>query len=100
MATTTAVVIDRSGPAVRAALGRHAPEDCARFESEFRLALRRADDDLDLAPVERVLRRWHALATMAANPLTAEERDQVARAKAGDVTGLRQRADDGTWVTL
>jgi hypothetical protein len=100
MATATAVTIERSGPAVRAALAQHTPPDCARFESELREALHRAQDDLDLAGVEVVLRHWHALATMAANPLSEHELAQIARARAGDVTGLRERRDDGTWVTL
>ena len=97
--TMTAIAIERSGPAIRAALAKHAPEDCARFEAEFRAALGRAADDLDLAAVEAVLARWHALATMAANPLTAEERAQVERAKAGDFTGFYAR-ENGSWVRL
>jgi Family of unknown function (DUF6247) len=60
----------------RAALVEHAPGDEHRFESELRDALGRAADDLDLAGPEAVLTRWHALATMAANPLTADERAQ------------------------
>jgi hypothetical protein len=35
-----------------------------------------------------VLARWHALTTMAANPLTADEQAQPGRARAGDFTGL------------
>lgn len=100
MATVTAVTIERSGPAIRAALARYAPEDCARFEDELRDALHHAEDDLDLTGVEVVVRRWHALATMAANPLDEQELAQVARAKSGDFTGLHQRKDDGTWVTV
>lgn len=100
MATVSTVIIERSGPAVRAALTQHAPQDRARFESELRGALHRAQDDLDLTGVETVLRRWHALATLAANPLSEHELAQIARAWTGDNTGLRERHDDGSWHTL
>lgn len=96
----TAVAIERSGPAIRAALAGHSPEDCARFEAELRAALVRATDDLDLSVVETVLARWHALATMAANPLTAAELAQVERAKAGDSTGLYTHDEHGNWIQL
>jgi hypothetical protein len=100
MTTVTAVVVHRSGPGIRAALAAHAPQDVARFERELRDALHRAETDLDLDRVDRLLGRWHALATLAANPLTEAEQAQLARARAGDVTGLRARRDDGTWTTL
>ena len=100
MASVIVVTIERSGPAIRAALARHAPDDCARFESELSDALHHPEDDLPLSGVDVVLRRWHALATMAANPLSEQELGQLARARAGDFTGLRQRNDDGTWVAL
>ncbi len=100
MATVTSTAIERSGPAIRAALAEHAPQDRERFENELRAALARAADDLDLASVDAVLAHWHALATMAANPLTAEERAQVERAKAGDFTGLYARDEQGNWVRL
>jgi hypothetical protein len=44
-------------------------------------------DDLDLAGPQTVLARWHALATIAANPLTADEQAQLQRAKNRDLTG-------------
>jgi hypothetical protein len=37
---------------------------------------------------------------MAANPLTAAERGQVERAKAGDFTGLYTRNENGNWIQL
>ncbi len=98
--TVKAVAVERSGPAIRAALAEHVPEDCARFEAELRTALARAADDLDLSVVETVLARWHALATMAANPLTAAEEAQVERAKAGDFTGLYTRDEQRNWIQL
>jgi hypothetical protein len=100
MTTVTAVIVDRSGPAIRAALAAHAPQDVARFERELREALHLAETDRDLDRVDRLIRHWHALATLAANPLTEAERAQLTRARAGDVSGLRARRDDGTWATL
>jgi hypothetical protein len=100
MATVTTVLVERSGPAIQAALAEHAPDERGRFEAEFRQALTRAAVDLDLASVDAVLTRWHALATMAANPLTSREHEQLLRAKAGDLSGLRARDEHGTWTTL
>ncbi|MBA2416062.1 MAG: hypothetical protein H0V64_09285 [Geodermatophilaceae bacterium] len=97
MATVTAVAIQRSGPAIRAALAEHGVSgQLERFEDEMRAAA----DELDRAGVDAVLGRWHALATMAANPLTDDEQAQVARAKAGDLAGLRARDEHGNWITL
>jgi hypothetical protein len=100
MRTVTAVVIQRSGPAVRAALAEHAPEDVARFEHEMRESLHHAAKDFDLGGVHRVLARWHASATMAANALTGEESAALQRARAGDVAGLHARDEHGAWTVL
>jgi Family of unknown function (DUF6247) len=100
MTTVISVVIERSGPAIRAALAEHAPGDEHRLERELRDALARAADDLDLAGPMAVLARWHALATMAVNPLAADEHAQLERAKAGDFTGLSARDEHGNWTTL
>ena len=80
-------IVERSGPAVQAALLAHAPERCAEFETELRSVLACAAEDLDLARVDATLARWHAVATMAANPLTDDERQQIERARAGDPAG-------------
>jgi hypothetical protein len=41
--------------------------------------------------------RWHALAaTLAANPITDDERAQVERAKVGDFTGLGPATNTAT----
>ncbi|MGH3911884.1 MAG: DUF6247 family protein [Pseudonocardiaceae bacterium] len=96
----TGIAIEQSGPAICAALTEHAPEDQSRFEAEFRAVLTNAVNDLDLSAVEAVLARWHALATMAANPLTTDERAQLHSAKVGDFTGLYTRDETGTWVRL
>lgn len=101
MTTVTAVAIQRSGPAIRAALAEHGiAGQMERFEVEIRAALARAADDLDVACIDRVLGRWHALATMAANPLSGDEQAQIARAKVGDLAGLRARDEHGNWITL
>jgi hypothetical protein len=43
MTAVTMVAIERTGPAIRAALAAHAPEDEAGFVAELRNALARAD---------------------------------------------------------
>ena len=96
----TMVAIERTGPAIRAAIAVHAPEDEARFVAELRDALTRAARDLDLAGPQAVVCRWHARALMAANPLSADELAQLQRAKSGDLTGLVEHHDDGTTSTL
>jgi hypothetical protein len=98
MATVTMVAVERSGPAIRAALAEHAPDEEARFTNELREALVRAGEDLDLVGPQAVLTRWHALATMAANPLTGDEQAQLARARAGDLAGFSVRDEHGTWT--
>ena len=40
------------------------------------------------------------IAAIRANPLSADEQAQVARAKAGDFTGLLARDEQGNWVRL
>lgn len=95
-------VVERSGPAIRAALLVHAPERCTQFEAEFRSALELAAENLDLSAPQAVLTHWQAVAMMAANPLTDDEREQISRAKAGDVSGLLtwHRDEKGNWVRL
>ena len=89
-------MIERSGPAVWAALLAYAPADeRAQFEAEFRSALALAAKNFDLSGPQAVLTRWHALATMAANPPTAEECEQVERAKVGDYSGLSTLDENG-----
>jgi hypothetical protein len=92
--------VERSGPAIRAALLTYAPGRCAEFEAEFRTALALATDSLDLAGPQAVLKHWQAVAVMAANPLTDEERENLKRARAGDFSGLitRHHDENGNWV--
>jgi Family of unknown function (DUF6247) len=100
MATVTMVAVERTGPAISAALAAHAPDDEPRFVAELRAALAAAGRDLDLTGPQAVLCRWHARAVMAANPLSPDELAQIERAKTGDFTGFSVRRDDGTWTTL
>lgn len=71
-------------------------------ETEFRSALELAAQNLDLSGPHAVLAHWQAVAMMAANPLTDEEREQVERAKAGDFSGLLTWHQDekGSWARL
>lgn len=98
----TPTVVERSGPAIREALLVHAPERCRQFEAEFRSALALAAQNLDLSGPQAVLAHWQAVAMMAANSLTDEERGQIERAKAGDFSGLLSwdQDENGSWVRL
>lgn len=87
--------IERSGPAVRAALARFAPADLAEFEAEFGRAITAAATSLDLATAQEVLNRWWRIAAIQANPLTPTERDQLPRARQGDVASLLSHDDVG-----
>jgi hypothetical protein len=95
---TAATKIERSGPAIRAALAEASPRECAQFEAEFAAALERASAEMDLAPAEDVLDRWWGVAATRTNTLTEAEREQLARAREGDFTGFWERDEGGTWV--
>lgn len=98
--TVATTRIERSGPAIRAALAEVSPEECAEFEAEFAQALMRAGSEFDLVPAEQVLDRWWGIAVIRANPLSEEEQAQVARANTGDFTGLLARDECGNRVRL
>ncbi|MGH3719751.1 MAG: DUF6247 family protein [Pseudonocardiaceae bacterium] len=98
--TVATMKIERSGSAIRAALAEYAPAECARFEAEFQQAAARALETFDVAPLDEMLDQWWGIAAIRANPLSAQEQEQVARAKAGDVTGLFARDEHGNWVRL
>jgi hypothetical protein len=98
--TGTATAVERTGPAILAALRRYAPREAARFESELREALNRAGTDLDVTGVDEVMARWHTRACILANPLTDREQALLRRARAGEFTGLRARDENGGWATL
>lgn len=108
--SVSATKIERSGPAVRAALAELAPEECARFEAEFRSALAASRDDFDGQRVQDVIGRWWARANVLLAPDPIAEATW-GRIKAGDTTDLvsewrpqddgsqhvYRRADDGPW---
>ena len=99
-AMTAATKIERSGPAIRAALAELAPDECAQFETEFQQAAERAGQTFDLAPLEALVDRWWGIAAIRANPLSEQEQAQVDRARAGDFTGLLAHDEQGNWVRL
>jgi ApbE superfamily uncharacterized protein (UPF0280 family) len=98
--TTTTTKIEYSGPTIRAILTATSPAECAQFEAEFAESLARAGAEFDLAPAEAVLGRWWGIAAIRANPLSEEEQAQLARAQAGDFTGLWERDEAGNWAQL
>ncbi|HET9256735.1 MAG TPA: DUF6247 family protein [Pseudonocardiaceae bacterium] len=97
---TAATKIERSGPAIRAALAELSADECAQFGAEFHQALGHAAETFDLAPVDAVLDRWWGIAAIRANPLSEHEQAQVDRAHTGDFTGLLARDEQGNWVRL
>ncbi|MBA2324505.1 MAG: hypothetical protein H0V92_11015 [Pseudonocardiales bacterium] len=98
--TAATMKIERSGPAVRAALARFAPDEVTDFETEFGQAIAAAAASLDLAGPLAVLDRWWGIAAIRANPLSDAERDQLDRARKGDFAGLMTRDEHGDWVRL
>ena len=83
------VRVERSGPAIRAALAEASPDELPEFEAEFRIALAEADDDVDLSRVAAVLDRWWGRAHIRLNPQTPEETAVIERVARGDFRGLR-----------
>jgi len=92
--------IERSGPAIRAALAEFAPDECALFETEFQRAMARACETFELAPLDAVVDRRWGIAAIRITPLSEQERAQVERAKTGDFTGLFAHDEHGNWVQL
>lgn len=83
------VLVQRTGPAIRAALAEAAPDELPEFEAEFRIALAEADDDFDLTRVGRVLDRWWGLLHLRLNPPTPAEKALVEQVARGDFHGLK-----------
>ncbi len=98
--SSTAIGVERTGPSIHAVLARTAPEQCAEFEAEFRIALAEADDNFDLSPVQAVIDKWWPIAYTRLHPPTDHERAAVARFRAGDYTGLSTRDHEGNWTRL
>ncbi|AGB27141.1 hypothetical protein Mycsm_07042 (plasmid) [Mycobacterium sp. JS623] len=76
------VRVERSGPAIRAALAEASPDELPEFEAEFRIALAEADDDFDLSRVTAVLDRWWGRAHLRLNPLLPKRRLSSSRSLA------------------
>jgi hypothetical protein len=92
--TVTTTKMEFSGPAIRAALAACVPAEREQFEAEFRQAVTQIGKTFDLAPVDAVLHRWWGIAAIRATPLTEQERELVARARAGDDSGWVARDED------
>ena len=92
--------MERSGPAISAVLLEFSEEEAAQFQREFRQAAQQAAEHLDAAPLDEVLNRWWGIAVMHLQPLSSQEEQQLARARAGDFTGLSTRDADGTFRRL
>ena len=92
------VRIERTGPAVLRALADLAPVgSCAAFATEMRAALHSAQDELDLAGPDAVLTRWWVVASVATNPLSADEQATLQRVRTADLGGLYSRSTDSVW---
>ncbi|HET8970624.1 MAG TPA: DUF6247 family protein [Candidatus Nanopelagicales bacterium] len=82
--TVTMTRIERSGPAIQAALAVSSPGEAAQFGDDYRAALSAAAETLDLTDAETVLTHWWGIATIRANPLSSAERELVRRVRAGE----------------
>lgn len=89
--------VERTGPAIRAALIQASPDEVPDFEAEFHTALAEADDDFDVSRIDRVIGRWWRIAHLRLNPIPNEERALADRAAAGDLQGTFTRRDD-EWI--
>lgn len=86
-AVTVVTTIDRSGPAVLEALRAVSPSEAEAFEAEYRSALARAAESLDLGEAERVLTHWWGIVALRMHPLTEAEQELVRRFHAGEDVG-------------
>ena len=100
MTTPTLTGPGRSGPEIRAALAEHAPSEVEAFELEFHQALTGAAATFDTSAIDQVLTRWWRTAVLRSIQLSDVEKDQVRRAKAGNVAGLLEQASDGSFRRL
>lgn len=83
------IKVERTGPAIRAALIEASPDEVPDFEAEFHIALAEADDDFDVSRIDRLIGRWWRIAHLRLNPIPEEERAQAERAAAGELRGTR-----------
>lgn len=87
------VKIIRSGQAIRDALEQVSPSEAAEFECEYRQALTRAAESLDLSEAELVLNRWWGVAQLRLDPPSAHERQLIKQFKDGNDVGWSSPAD-------
>ena len=87
----------RSGPEIRDVLARHAPESVGEFEGDFQRAVAQVAASYDTRQLDEVIDRWWRVAVIRSLTLTAEEQDQVDRARAGDFAGLLEQTADGSF---
>lgn len=83
----TVMVVERAGVAVLEALRELSPAEAEAFETEYRSALTRASESLDLTESERVLTHWWGIAHLRLQPLTDAELDLVRRFRKGEDVG-------------
>lgn len=93
----TYVKVERTGPAIRAALREASPDEVPDFEAEFHTALAEADDDFDVSRIDHLIGRWWRIANLRLNPIPEEERAQAERAAAGHLEGTFTRSGDA-WI--
>lgn len=91
------IKVERTGPAIRAALREASPHEVPDFEAEFHTALAEADDDFDVSRIDRLIGRWWRIAHLRLNPIPDEERAQAERAAAGHLEGTFTRSGDA-WI--
>lgn len=77
------IKVERTGPAIRAALMDASPDEVPDFEAEFHTALAETDDDFDVSRIDRLIGRWWRIAHLRLNPIAEEERAAAERAAAG-----------------
>lgn len=100
MTSTRVPPLPRTSLAIADALAQISSSGREQFESELRTALTHAASTLDLGPVDGVMDRWWLIAVARTQVLTDEEARQVARAHAGDFSGLQEQLPDGTFRRL
>ncbi|MEP9395148.1 DUF6247 family protein [Gordonia sp. VNK1] len=94
---TTYTQVDKTGPAIRAALKAASPDELPDFEAEFHAALAEAGGDFDTSRIERVLTHWWGIAHLRLNPIPADQRDAAEKAGAGDLAGTFT-LENGHWT--
>lgn len=66
--------LERTGPAIRAALREAAPDELPDFEAEFHIALAEADDDFDVSRIDHVITHWWGIANVRLDPISEDAR--------------------------